>query len=268
MLDVLKQQINTLNSHTHKINRTRELLQIIILYHLSNEWFFEHHCFIGWTALRICYGLQRYSEDLDFSVKEHDQYDYLKIINTLEITLKQYGFDIENTVKEWVIFGRTIKFNHLLYDLWLSGHFDQKLQIKCEIDTEAPEWAERETKIINELFIFPIHAHTLPSLFAWKVHAILQRWFTKGRDRFDLIWYLSKWVTPNYFLLNNALKQTESDLIINDRNTLIILLTHKLWEFTKQDLLNDVGIFLQSDDQRKLMDVELIRALINSSTQT
>lgn len=97
-----------------------------------------------------------------------------------------------------------------MHELQLSPHPDETLSIKLEVDTNPPAGAGLATTIIRRYEMLHLQHHDKASLFAGKLHAILQRPFTKGRDLYDLLWYLSspQWPPPNLALLNNALQQT------------------------------------------------------------
>jgi hypothetical protein len=104
----------------------------------------------------------------------------------------------------------------LLYETGISPLKDQKMSIKIEIDTHPPDGAACVTKLINRYMPISFLSYDIPSLFSGKIHALLSRPYTKGRDFYDVCWYVSKFkdLTPNMIFLCNALKQTgwERDL--------------------------------------------------------
>lgn len=101
----------------------------------------------------------------------------------------------------------------LLYQAGISPHEDQKLNIKLEIDTNPPSGFGVEESLVNQYFPLAFTHHDRESFIAGKCHAILQRKWAKGRDFFDLLYYLTRWkgITPNFKYLNNALNQTGYD---------------------------------------------------------
>jgi hypothetical protein len=103
-----------------------------------------------------------------------------------------------------------IKFEGLLYELNLSPHRSETISIKGEIDTNPPAGAEFETTVTRRHVLLNLQHYDKPSLLAGKLHALLAREYVKGRDVYDLVWYLSDrtWPEPNIVLLNNALHQT------------------------------------------------------------
>jgi hypothetical protein len=104
-----------------------------------------------------------------------------------------------------------IRFSGLLHELKLSPHQDEVLAVKLEVDTKPPAGTGLETSLVRRHVVLNLQHHDRASLLAGKLHAVLQRPYLKGRDLFDLVWYLSdrSWPEPNLVLLNNALEQTE-----------------------------------------------------------
>lgn len=183
----------------------REILQEIVLYALSDAGFFNHAVFYGGTALRILYGLPRFSEDLDFSlIKPDPSFDLSKYEKAVVSTLKTYGFEAQvetkvkeqNAVQSAFIKGNTIK--HLLAinapeDIVKSFNAGKLLKIKFEVDTEPPLYFEEEQKLHLTPAPFMIRSMKPSSLFAGKLHAVLCRGWQnrpKGRDWYDMVWYV------------------------------------------------------------------------------
>nr|WP_321266902.1 nucleotidyl transferase AbiEii/AbiGii toxin family protein [uncultured Sulfurimonas sp.] len=183
----------------------REILQEIVLYALSDAGFFNHAVFYGGTALRILYGLPRFSEDLDFSLLKPDpSFDLSKYEKSVLQTLKTYGFEaqIETKIKDHsavqsaFIKGNTIK--HLLainapQDIVKSFNAGKLLKIKFEVDTEPPLNFEEEQKLHLTPTPFMVRSMKPSSLFAGKLHAVLCRGWQnrpKGRDWYDMVWYV------------------------------------------------------------------------------
>ncbi len=168
--------------------------------------------FQGGTALRFLYSIRRYSEDLDFALERPERgYDFRAYLRRARSDLVQEGFEVEVRVNDQkVVHSAFISFPGLLFDLGLSSHRNEKLSVKVEVDTRPPAGAVLETTIVRRHATLQLQYHDKASLLAGKLHAILQRSYPKGRDLYDLIWYLSDraWPPPNLVLLNNALQQT------------------------------------------------------------
>lgn len=194
-----------------KLNLMREYLQAYILRIMYNRKVFQTCAFLGGTALRFLYDLPRFSEDLDFSLVRKEHYSFREIIETLkrELTLAGYNVSAAYDDQKTVHFA-LFKFEDLMYETGISPHRSQKFSIKIEIDTNPPEGGVLKTYIVNKYFPISFLSYDLASLFAGKIAALLGRRYTKGRDFFDIGWYLSRWrdLVPNIPLLRNALRQT------------------------------------------------------------
>ncbi|MBC8278449.1 MAG: nucleotidyl transferase AbiEii/AbiGii toxin family protein [FCB group bacterium] len=183
----------------------REILQEIALLGLWRGKFFDKAAFYGGTALRILYGLDRFSEDLDFSLlSPMRDFDLSRYIAPLTKELAAFGFDVQveqrtKAVKSAVesAFLKADTFNQLLVietaeEIIQHVHRGQVLKIKLEIDTDPPSGFETQTRYVLQPIPFAVRTYVLPDLFAGKMHALLcRKWKrrVKGRDWYDLVWY-------------------------------------------------------------------------------
>lgn len=168
--------------------------------------------FQGGTALRFLYSIRRYSEDLDFALERSDRgYDFESYLGAIRSDLQREGYAIEikGNVQR-VVHGAFVRFPGLLFELGLSPHPGEIFAVKVEVDTNPPPGAVLATTIVRRHATLNLQHHDPASLLAGKLHAVLQRPYPKGRDFYDLLWYLSDpaWPAPNLVLLNNALRQT------------------------------------------------------------
>lgn len=200
----------------------REILQEIVLLGLYRGGFFNHAVFYGGTALRILYGLDRFSEDLDFSLLERDDnFDLGVYKKSIIETLGIFGFEVNIQLKnqEGVIKSAFLKGNTAQHLLNIKAPDDviQKygqgrlVKIKFEVDTNPPLNFQIEKKRQLLPAPFMINSMTTPSLFAGKIHAILCRnWSSrpKGRDWYDLVWYISHGYKIDLTHLSSRLKQS------------------------------------------------------------
>jgi hypothetical protein len=210
VIDLLKQELEKVVSAEEKFNRMREFLQILLLKVIYDAGYFEHLSFTGGTALRVLFGLRRFSEDLDFSLFSKKGYDFSKLNSGLKRGLELNGFAAEMSPEEdRAVHGSFIKFPGLLKELGLSPLESRKFSIKYEVDTNPPQGGVVMKALVNKTFIFTVSHFDLPSLYATKLHACFYRKYTKGRDFYDFLWYLGKKIVPNLILLNNAIKQTQ-----------------------------------------------------------
>ena len=196
----------------------REIMQEIALAGLYRAGFFEKAAFYGGTALRIFYGLNRFSEDLDFSLLKVDSDfsldKYLEAILVefdslgMKVSVKEKQKTIHSNIESAFLKSETI-WNELdLENIIPQNGLDQKanIKIKLEVDTEPPLGFETEEKLLLKPFSFYVKCFTISDLFAGKMHALLfRKWKdnVKGRDWYDMEWYIKKGVSLNlkHFLL-------------------------------------------------------------------
>lgn len=193
-------------------NVAREYLQARILESLQNSGAMLPMALHGGTALRFLYGLPRYSEDLDFAL-EHPKasYDLATYLRDVRSALVAETYRVEIKIStDRVVHSAWVRFPGLLYELGLGAQRDEVLAVKIEVDTRPPAGAGLATTLVRRHVLLHLQHHDQPSLLAGKLHALLQRPYPKGRDIYDLVWYLSTpdWPAPNLVLLNNALMQT------------------------------------------------------------
>lgn len=219
---MLQQQNN--QTPTDKKNRIKEVMQEIVLCGLSRGGFFQNIAFYGGTALRIFHGLDRFSEDLDFSLKTPDpSFDIQEYIPSLEKEIRSYGvnFKIEtkektadSNIKSAFLKGNTKEHlmmffpNDALANTVGSGEL---IKIKFEVDINPPDYATYETKYRLIPIPCEVTLYDMPSLFAGKIHAVICRsWKSrvKGRDLYDYIFYLSKGTPVNLKHLVTRLAQS------------------------------------------------------------
>jgi len=189
-------------------NALKEIIQELALVGLYRAKFFEKAAFYGGTALRILYGLPRFSEDLDFTLYAPDpKFKLDSYFVSIKREMASFGFEVEmetiHKSEECLIESAFIKANtkiHLLKIKSLSKYSsntqpNEKIQIKFEVDTDPAVQFEVETKYLFQPVSAPIITLKQPDLFAGKIHALLYRKWknrVKGRDFYDYTWYLSK----------------------------------------------------------------------------
>jgi predicted nucleotidyltransferase component of viral defense system len=196
-------QRHSLDDH---VNALREILQEIALCGLWRRKFFERAAFYGGTALRVLHGLDRFSEDMDFSLlAPDDRFDLSPYCASVEEELTSWGFpttvELRRKTVPSAIESAFLKANtrQLLLtieagEMAASIHGRRDLKIKIEVDTDPPPGFSTETKFLLQPIPFSVKACAPASLFAGKMHAILCRvWKTrvKGRDWYDLVWYVA-----------------------------------------------------------------------------
>jgi len=256
MKEYLRQLTNEQPNILLKRSVTREYLQARILQSLQDERAFLDIAFLGGTSLRFLFYLPRYSEDLDFSVLPSKKIVFKRLLNKIRIDMEREGYQIKiKESNERAVIGAFIKFQSLLYNLDLSQHRDEVLSIKLEIDTNPPKGEVTTTTVIKKYIMLNLLHYDRASLFAGKIHAILSRNYTKGRDIFDLIWMLANpsWPLPNFIMLNNALAQTgRRHEKINNNNWKKILIGH-ISKINWKRVIADVSPFLEREADKKFL---------------
>ncbi len=205
------------------VQAIREIVQEIVLLGFWRSGFFEQAAFYGGTALRIFHGLNRFSEDLDFTLGRPEDAARLEpVLASLELELAAWGFSFHTETKssgaQSGIESAFLKGNTLVNLLnigvpeELSRRFppNQRIAIKLELDTTPPPFAGTEVK--THLLPTPFHVrlYDLPSLFAGKLHALLFRdWKrrVKGRDFYDFVWFVARRVPVNLPHLEARIRQ-------------------------------------------------------------
>lgn len=243
----------------------REYLQARILESLQRAGAMIPLAFHGGTALRFLYEIARYSEDLDFALERQPElYDFRRYLQTIERDLSAEGYELTLKLNQQkVVNSAFVRFPGLLYELGLSPHASEILAIKLEVDTQPPSGAVLATTIIKRHVKLHLQHHDPASLLAGKLHALLQRTYAKGRDLYDLAWYLHQpnWPNPNLEMLNQALVQSGwPGLTITSVNWCGFI-QNRLLEINWEPATADVTPFIM-DDSLNMVDRALMGQLL------
>lgn len=266
MKEYLTERVRTAGSPTEALNQVREYLQARILGTLQRSGAMTVLAFHGGTALRFLYRIPRYSEDLDFTLEaEGPRYRFMDDLDAIESELRAEGYRIELKISDKkTVHSAFIKFAGLLFELGLSPHHDEKISIKLDVDTNPPAGATLETTVVRRHVTLHLQHHDRASLFSGKLHAILQREYLKGRDLYDLVWYLSdpEWPDPNLELLNNALEQTGWTGEMMDEDTWPEAIRSCLEDVRWENAVADVGPFLEANADPGILSQEVVMKLL------
>lgn len=239
MDQIIKQMLKAYDTQTlyEKKNGIKEVVQEIVLCGLSRAGFFKTAAFYGGTALRIFHGLERFSEDLDFSLKSSDpSFDFSEYLPTLEKEIRSYGLDfkmdvkeksVDSDIKSAFLKGNTKEHMLMFYaddQLARSIGSNELIKVKIEVDTNPPTQATFETRYRLLPIPYEIVLYDMPSLFAGKMHAVICRAWknrVKGRDLYDYIFYLSRGTAVNLAHITARLVQsgyfpTEKQISVED----------------------------------------------------
>jgi predicted nucleotidyltransferase component of viral defense system len=223
-----------------------EYLQTQILKVLSLSAYNDSLSFLGGTCLRFAHGINRFSEDLDFDLLKKDGFEIEKLMQEITKKLTLQGFEVDARAKTteniYIIF---FKFKNVLREFGLKVPKDEKILVKFEIDFSPYKNIKTETKFsdsFNERF--PMLTNTLETLFAQKILAIIFRPYQKGRDFYDLVWFLSqKNIEPNYDIFK------EKKITISNRQELIDFLQEQAVKSDLKQAAKDVERFLFYPEQ-------------------
>lgn len=242
--------------------QVREVLQQMALLGLERQGFFKEAAFYGGTALRILYGLDRFSEDLDFTLlKANPQFNFVFFLEGMRRELLSFGFDMEVKQKvkqaENTILSAFMKINTIQLLLSIQDetkarnrNHNEKIQIKLEIDVNPPPLFRVATQWVHNPVSFGVLTLHQSDLFAGKMHAILYRAWKgriKGRDWYDLNWYIRKKIPLGLRYLESCMHQA-GNLPLQERldiGKVRNLLANKIetldWQSAKDDVRNFIS---------------------------
>lgn len=275
MNSVLKNMLDKyeIKNSIDETNAMKEIIQEIVICGLSRGGFFNEAAFYGGTALRIFYGLNRFSEDLDFALlKPNKDFDLSKYFPFIEKEVQAYGLNLTITEKEKTkdsnIMSAFLKGDTKEHILMFFPNENMQnttslknIKIKFEVDINPPSGAKYDLKYKLLPSPHQVKLYDEASLFAGKIHAILCRnwnYRTKGRDLYDYIFYLSKNISVNLELVkeklidSNVLKGNDNF----DINVLKEMLTNKFNEINYNDAKEDVIAFIEDKDSLNLWTKE------------
>lgn len=283
MNNVIEEMLKKYNpkSNDERENAAKEIIQEIALAGLSRGGFFELAAFYGGTCLRIFYGLNRFSEDLDFALLIKNQnFKLSEYFPYLEREFASYGIEIH--VEEKI---KTV--NSVVQSAFLKGNTqslmmtffpknddakkiisNQMMKIKFEIDTDNPDGGNTEMKY--RFFPAPYEVRTFDesTLFAGKIHAIICRNYknrVKGRDYYDYLFYIGKGSTFNLKYLENKLKNTgaieKSEKLTLER--IKEMLKNRFETVDYESAKKDVSNFISNKSSLNLWKKELFIATLD-----
>lgn len=286
-MQIIDQMLKKYNTTTleDKKNAIKEIIQEIVLAGLSRANFFSKAAFYGGTALRVFYNLDRFSEDLDFSLLVSDlSFSFDTFIPVLRDEVESLGLKLEieekiktqeSSIKSVFLRGNTKEHFLLFYpntdqDLSIL-HSDEKIKVKFEIDINPPAFATTEMKYRLLPSPYQVRVYDLPSLFAGKIDAVLRRnWKTriKGRDFYDYIYFLAMDVPVNIKHLKARLVQSEfidSSFVLN-RASLVELLEKRFKNVDFEEAKKDVLPFVKDIKKLDIWSAEFFIDITGSLT--
>jgi len=266
--DYLKSRLSEISNANLGRCITREYLQARLLESLQKSGAFTNWAFVGGTALRFLYLMPRFSEDLDFSLtKQGVEDNFTEFLRKAKTSFEAEDYSLSIKAKtEKTVKSAFIKFEELLFELGLSPHLSETVSIKVEIDTNPPKGADLETSIIRKHCLLNLQHYDKSSLLAGKLHALLSRKYVKGRDVYDLLWYLSDrtWPGPNVLLLNNALKQTQWPGPEITKDNWREQTALRVSQFNWDKVISDVRPFIERQEDLQMLNKKNLTNLLRS----
>lgn len=249
-------------------NATREIMQQITLAGLYRGGFFNNAAFYGGTCLRIFYGIDRFSEDMDFSLldskPDFDLSLYLGAIkDEFRLAGKEVIIEKKQKKRNTFIESAFLKEETKMYDLSFST--ERKIKIKIEVDVNPPPGFSTEYKLLILPFSFMTRCYTLPSLFAGKLHALLYRGWknrVKGRDWYDLEWYVRQGIELD---VNHFFERARQSGHLSDFprvENILDLLRRKIYDTDIERVRADIQPFIRNPEAVEIYSTDFFVQLI------
>lgn len=280
-MTIIQQMINKYEPKTleDKKNTIKEVLQEVVLAGLSKTDFFDHAAFYGGTALRIFYGIERFSEDLDFSLLVSDEsFDINRYFKPISDVVNSMGLNFQISKKEKTnqtdidsafIKGNTKETFMTIYansEDYKQIIDNEKISIKFEVDINPPLYATTELKFRLLPFPYQVRIYDKASLFAGKIHAVIARSWqhrVKGRDLYDYLYYMSLNTKVNLKHLDARLKQTKTidkDIILT-KKLLIEILKNRFDKIDYERAKSDVRPFIENQESLDLWSPQFFKSI-------
>ena len=251
-------------------NATHEVMQQIALAGLYRGGFFDRAAFYGGTCLRIFHGMQRFSEDMDFSLLQTDEnFELENYFEAIIAEFKALGKEVviqkkaKTTQKN--VESAFLKENTEIYNLQFTT--EKRIKIKIEVDTQPPLGFATEYKLLLLPFSFMTRCYSLSDLYAGKMHAFLFRnWQNrvKGRDWYDFEWYVRNNIALNF---NHLQKRAEQISALNEKDftpdIFKKMLRKRIEKTNIEAVKNDVRPFLKNPQEMEIWSTEYFLQLAN-----
>lgn len=234
----------------------REVMQKIALAGLNRGGFFEHAAFYGGTCLRIFHGLNRFSEDMDFSLIEKNSNVHIEnYFQPIVDEFRAIGMPVEIVKKDKKAFGRVesafLKEDTEAYDIKFQTR--KMLKVKIELDTNPPLQFSTEQRLLMQPYSFSVRIFTLPDLYAGKMHALVYRAWKrriKGRDWYDFEWYVRNGIALDFNHFQARIKEFSGEDV--NRDQFMQQLRNKLATSDIDNVKQDVLPYISHEQRREL----------------
>ena len=187
-------------------------------------------------------------------------------MNEVQKYFGEFSIQIETKPKKIrTVNSSFLKFSEILHENGLTQRKDQKLFIKMEVDLNPPAGFVTDISFIQGIVPMNVIHYNISSLFAGKLHAILLRQYTKGRDFYDLMWFLGQNVVPNYTQLQNAVCQTTGQREKLNAVNLKERLKKRIGDVKWSDVVDEVGEFLVNRDEVRYLTADVFNQIIDKA---
>jgi len=259
-----------IKTNDDNINAQHEVMQQVALAGLYRGGFFNKTAFYGGTSLRIFHGLERFSEDMDFSLLKKDKdFDLKDYFAPIKAEFKALGRDViinkKEKKKETNVESAFLKDDTSIYNLQFRT--ERSIKIKIEVDTDPPPGFNTEHKLLLMPFSFMVRCYSLPDLYAGKIHALLFRaWRNriKGRDWYDFEWYVRNSAKLNIEHFNQRAIQSGSvpseGLTTNELRK---MLKDKIMKTNIEMVKNDVKPFIKNQKEMEIWSTDYFIQLVD-----
>ncbi len=256
-----------LSTEDKKRNAYFEVNQQIVLAGLQRGGFFAKAAFYGGTCLRLFHGLNRFSEDMDFSLlTQEDDFSFADYFDAIRNEFALVGRTVELRKKEkspgHQVESAFLKDTTDIYDLVFQT--EKSIRIKLEVDICPPLKFETEEKLLLQPRSFYANLMTLPNLFAGKMHALVYRQWknrVKGRDWYDFEWYVRKGVKLNFVHLRERIRQFNGEELTRD--AFLEVLRLRIQSVDIERVKDDVKPFLVDLEPLAIWSTDYFLALVD-----
>jgi len=251
-----------------KENALHEAMQQIALAGLARGGFFERAAFYGGTCIHLLHDLRRYSEDMDFSLLAPNlKFRFEDYFPAVVEEFKMAGKDVEIKMKHKgqpsAIESAFLKESSDVFDIGFTT--EKRLKVKIEVDIDPPPLFETEMMTMSVPHTFWVRAYTLPDLFAGKVSAALfRKWKNrvKGRDWYDLIWYIGKRVPLDLRHLVERARQSAPETDVSTPEKVLAALDARIDEMDFPSAVEDVRGYLMDEAELEIWRSDIFHQLV------
>ena len=270
MSEIFEQMLqqHTIEGDNDRKNALYEVMQQVVLSGLYRGGFFKEAAFYGGTCLRIFHGLRRYSEDMDFSLLAPDPaFRFEDYFSAVVEEFKLAGKDVEIKMKHKgqpsAIESAFLKESSDVFDIGFTTEKRQK--VKIEVDIDPPPKFTTEMRVLNEPRSCIIRAYTLTDLFAGKVSAALfRKWKhrVKGRDWYDVVWYIAKHVPLDLAHLVERAKESAPDADVSTPEKVLAAFDARIDAIDFENARADVEPYVMDKSELDIWCAEFFRQMV------